>query len=261
MRSLKVCILLICLAACSQKGWNDRLATPQEQQLALQTAQQLRNGDVNELAKISSPQLKPILQHAAAEVRPILTRAQGPFTIETIGVDEVSGEPTTKAFNLEAGSGSNWALAQIVFQGAPGSWNLAGFHVLPANVEPVKANDFSISRRGLLGYIVLLLMVGCVALSLTAVTLIWRRPWLNRRWLWTLGSLFGFAGFALNWSNGTWAILYVNASLLGASATKIGPLGPWILSFGIPIVAIVVIVRWLRGEGRAVDPIQLQADV
>lgn len=255
MRRLLVCVLLICLAACSQKAWNDRLASQEEQQLALQTAQQLREGDADDLAKITEPQLKAALPRAVAGVRAVLAQAQGPLAIETISVSQVNGGPVTKAFNLEAGSGSRWALVQILFEGAPGSWQLAGFHVWPSNIAPSKLNDFSISRRGLIGYIWLGLMFTCVAASVFAVTLIWRRPWLNRRWLWTLGSLFGFAGLGLNWSNGTFAILFINISVPPAQATKGGPFSPWLLSFAIPVVAIIVIVRWFRQARRETDTI------
>jgi hypothetical protein len=241
---------MLCLAACSQKAWIDRLASTQEQRLAIETAQELRDGKVNKLADRAEPQLKAELPRAAAEVRPILARAYGPFAIQTVNVAELNGGPVTKAFTLEAGSGSSWALAEIVFRGAPGSLRLAGFHVLPANSDPSKLNDFNVTQRGLVGYLWLFLMVACVALCLTAVVLIWRRPWLDRRWLWTLGSVLGFAGFGLNWSTGAWAVLFVNVSLLGATATKAGPFAPWILTFGFPVIAVIVIVRWFRETPR-----------
>ena len=94
----------------------------------------------------------------------------------------------------------------------------------------------------------LLLMFASVATCLMGVVLIWRGRWLKRRWLWTLGSLLGFASFGLNWSTGTWTMSFVNVSLLGATATRALPFGPWILTFGISVIAIIVIVRWLRGD-------------
>jgi hypothetical protein len=246
MRNVLVCALLLCLAACTQKGWMDRLATPEEQQTAIDTAQAFRDGDVDKIAPLTEPQLKGDLQRASVEIRPVLERAKGPFSIDTINVVRQSGGPTTKTFTLQAGSDSKWALVEIVFRGAPGSLRLAGFHAWPASSDPSKLNDFNIGQRGFLGYVWLLLMFACVALCLTAVALIWRRPWLKRRWLWTLGSLVGFTGFGLNWSTGAWAILFVNVSLLGAGATKAGPLSPWILTFAIPVVAIIVILRFAR---------------
>lgn len=250
MRAVLFCILLLSLTACSQKAWINRLASTQEQRLALETAEELRDGNVGALAQRAEPSLQPEVPRAAAQVKPILARAKGPFTIQSVNVVEQSGGPTTKAFTVEAGSGSSWAVAEIVLRGAPGSLQLAGFHALPASSDPATSNDFHVGQRGFLGYVWLFLMFTCATLCVAAVVLIWRRPWLKRRWLWTVGSLFGFAGFGLNWSNGVWAILFVNVSLLGVTATKAGPFAPWILTFGIPVFAIIVIGRWLRERRR-----------
>ena len=255
MRIVLVGIFLFVLAACSQKGWIDRLSSTEERRLALETVQELREGDVNKIAQRTEPQLKPDLSRGAAEVKPILARTQGPFSIQTVHVFELSGRPVTKTFMLQAGSGSSWALAQIVFRGAPGSLQLAGFQVWAANSDPSKLNDFRIGRRGFVGYIWLLLMFACAALCVVAVVLIWRRPWLSRRWLWTLGSVLGFASFGLNWSTGAWAVQILNVSLLGVTATKAGPFAPWILTFGIPVIAVIVITRWLRQARREASAI------
>lgn len=258
MRSLLVCVLLMCLAACSQKAWIDRLASSQEQQLAIQTAQDLRQGNLGSISKIAEPALVPELPRAVSEVRPILARTRRPFSIKTVNVSEVNGGPLTKAFVLQTGSGYDWAIVEIVFQRTAGSLQLAGFHAASAKFDPSKLNDFDVSKRGLLGYVWLLIMIACVSSCLIAVVLIWRRPWLKRRWLWTLGSLFGFGGFGLNWSTGASAILFVNVSLLGASATKAGPFAPWLLTFGVPVFAIIVIARWFsarhREAGASVPP-------
>jgi hypothetical protein len=125
---------------------------------------------------------------------------------------------------------------------------LAGLYVNPMRADPAKENDFSIGRRGPLGYAWLSAMALCVATCVWAAILIWRERWLKRRWLWTLGSLAGFGGFGLNWSSGGWAVLPMNISLLGAQAVKAGPYAPWILSFGLPIVAIIVIIRWYKRD-------------
>ena len=254
MRRIIGCFLLMCLVGCSQKAWIDRLASAQEQQLAVQTAQQLRDGNLKAISASAESDLRSELPRAVSQVRPILAKTRGPFSIETVYVAEVSGGPLTKAFTLQAGSGYDWALAQIVFRGSPGSLKLAGFHVLPARSNPSKLNDFRLGARGLLGYVWLLMMLMCAALCILAIVLIWRRPWLKHRWLWTLGCLFGFAGFGLNWSNGAWALLFLNVSLLGATATKAGPFAPWLLTFGIPVFAIIVIVRWFGASHGEPDP-------
>lgn len=246
MRRIWVCAVFLCLGACSQKAWIDHLASVREQQLAIETAQQFRDGATDKIAQIAEPSLKGDVARGVSEVRPILQRAQGPFVIETVNVAQHNGGPVAKTFTLQAGSGTSWAVAEIVFEGTPGSLQLAGFHAWPANSDPSKLNDFRISERGLLGYVWILSMLASVAFCLTSMFLVWRSPWLKHRWLWTLGSLVGFTKLGLNWSTGAWDVQLVNVSLLGAGATKAGPFSPWILTFAIPVVAIVVIVRFLR---------------
>jgi hypothetical protein len=255
LRNTLLAVLLLCLAACSQKAWINRLASDEEQRLAIATAEELRNGDAAKITQQAEPQFKADVPKASSQVRPLLTRAPGPFAIKTVSVVEQSGGSVMKAFTLQAGAGTNWTVTEIVFSGRGRSLQLAGFHVLASSSDPSKLNDFSIGKRGLLGYVWLLLMCVCPALCLTAVVLIWRRRWLKRRWLWTVGSLLGFTGFGLNWSTGAWAFLLINVSALGAGATRAGPFSPWILTFGIPVVAIVVIVRWLRLAQRDADAI------
>ena len=246
MRTGLSCLLLILLAACSQEAWIDRLASAEEQGMAVQVAQEVRDGSVDGLARKSEAELTKDIQQGVVKVRPILAQAPGPFTIKTVNVSQVNDGPVVKTFVLQAGSGSNWAIVDVVLRGPPGSLKLAGFHAARVGSDPSKINDFKIGQNGLAGYVWLVLMGTCVLSCLLAIVLIWRRPWLQRRWAWTLGCLLGFVGFSLNWSNGAWAVQPVRVSLLGAGAMKAGPFAPWILTFGVPLVAIIVIVRWLR---------------
>ena len=248
--SVRLWILLsfLCLAACSQQTMIDKLASRNEQALAINVAQQLRAGRADLIVAEAQPQLASEISRVTPQIRSMLEPVKGPFAIKTANVFKMLNGPTTKTFVLQAGSGSRWALVEVVLQGIPQQMELSGFHVQPFAADPSQANRFHWGDQGLVGYIWLALMLACVLTCLWAVFLIWRRPWLKRRWLWTLGSLFGFAGFGLNWATGAWAILFVNVSLLGARATKMGPYSPWILSFGIPIVAVIVMVRWYRRE-------------
>lgn len=240
--------LLLCLTACTQKGWNDRLASPEEQALALGVADELRSGQIDSLERLATPELRLQLPDYIGRVSPSLKLVHGVFQLQTVGSFNLSGGPTTKTFVVQAGSDERWAVVRIVFQGANSEMRLAGLNVTPVNADPSKMDDFEVGRRGALGYMWLTMMLACACTCIWATVLIWRHRWLKRRWLWTLGSLFGFAGFGLNWSTGAWAILFVNVSLFGAQAVKAGPYAPWLLSFGIPLVALIVIIRWHRRD-------------
>ncbi len=239
-------ILLLCLAGCSQEGWNDRLASAQEQARALRIADQVRAGRLDKISEEATSELRPQLPSYMTQIATLMRSVRGAFHLQTVSSFSLSGGSTTKTFVVQAGSADHWAVVQIVFQGSGNAQQLAGLNVTSFKADRSKINNFEIGRRGLLGYLWLTMMLACACTCVWAVILIWRSQWQKRRWLWTLGSLFGFAGFGLNWSTGAWAILFINVSLLGAQGTKAGPYAPWLLSFGFPVVALIVIVRWYR---------------
>ncbi len=241
-----VLVAFLCFAACSQQGWIDRLASRQEQALVLKTVDQVRAGQIDQLARGAEPALRQQLPSYVKQVAPLLTHVHGDFQLQTVSSFTLVGGPTTKTFIVQGGSDDHWAIVRVVLQESSGEMRLVGLNVTPFDADPSKMDRFEFGRRGSLGYVLLAMMVACASTCVWATVLIWRRRWLKRRWLWTLGSLFGFAGFGLNWSTGSWAILFVNISLFGAQATKAGPYAPWLLSFGLPVIALIVIVRWYR---------------
>ncbi|GAO38238.1 hypothetical protein SCH01S_10_00480 [Sphingomonas changbaiensis NBRC 104936] len=240
-----VALFLLFLAACSQQAMIDRIASRDEQAQVLTIAQELRDGRSSDIEAEVQPQLRSEVPETIEQIRRMLAVVPGPFSIDSVNSVSATNRPTTKTFLLHAGAGDHWAVIDITLQGVPGTMELAGFHVQRVTADPT-LNQFRWADRGVFGYIWLAIMAACPLTCLWAVVLIWRRRWLDHRWLWTIGSLLGYVGFGLNWATGAWAILFVNVSVLGAQALKMGPYGPWLLNFGIPVVAIIVIVRWYR---------------
>jgi hypothetical protein len=248
-------VLLILLTGCTQQGWNDRLASKEEQATVLNIADAARRGDWGFMATAEPAMAQDLTPDLSKRMTTLLRPIPGPFTLQTVSSFTMAGGPTSKTFVLQAGRGSRWAIVTVVMRGRDGLMRLAGLYVDPMPTNPAKVNDFSVSRHGPIGYAWLFAMAACSAICVWATILIWRERWLKRRWLWTLGSLVGFVGFGLNWSTGGWAVLPLYVSLLGAQAVKAGPYAPWTLTFGLPIVAILVIVRWYRRSPRAGDAV------
>ena len=72
------------------------------------------------------------------------------------------------------------------------------------------------------------------------------RTKLNKKWLWIIGTLFGFMKFSINWTTGQIGFSLINFSILGAGIVKSGNVAPWILSFSIPLVSIIFWIRKLK---------------
>ncbi|WP_415641671.1 hypothetical protein [Sphingomonas antarctica] len=60
-----------------------------------------------------------------------------------------------------------------------------------------------------------------------------------------MGSLIGVTSFSLNWTTGIWFFQPIFALLFAAGALRPN-YGPWNISFGVPVVAIIVIIKWIR---------------
>jgi len=61
--------------------------------------------------------------------------------------------------------------------------------------------------------------------------------------LWIIFILFGFVTFSLNWTTGEFEIQLISIKLFGVGIIKLGIIAPWIVSFSIPIGAIIF---WIK---------------
>ena len=105
--------------------------------------------------------------------------------------------------------------------------------------EPLsKAYIFTFKNKGFLHY--LFLFFATLIPIFIIITLIFAiKTKLKNKWLWIIGILFGFIKFSINWTTGQVGFNLINISILGAGFSKPGNIAPWILSFSLPIVAII----------------------
>ncbi|CAM3058839.1 hypothetical protein SPAN111604_01680 [Sphingomonas antarctica] len=183
MKLLALLVALLWLAACSEQTFIDKLATSQEQQTVKQLVQAARAGDVPAVDRYSQPALSPQVPKLVAAVRPVLRLVPGDFKIVGLNVFKMSGELTRKNYTLIGGAGDKWASVTVVMLGTDAEMDMAGFWVQAWNSDPLAANDFSNGQAGGFGYFVLAIAVISFVTCVTAVTLIWRRKWLKKRWL------------------------------------------------------------------------------
>lgn len=245
-------LLMLALAGCSYDSINEQLSTPQERAFAAESVAVARRGDVAGLVARSDPaaraQLTPeLVRQIAAMIPP------GEPALRTVSVESnVVGGVTSsfKAFNYEVGSGNRWAVVQLLVQTAPGKIRVLGLNVQPFSRSPSGELAFGFEGKGAIHCAWLVAMAAALLLSITAAVLAIRTRGVRYRWLWALGSLFSFATFSLNWANGAWIVAPVSFLVLGAAAFQQGPFAPWTLSFAIPVIAIIFLIRRASGVYR-----------
>lgn len=135
-----------------------------------------------------------------------------------------------------------------------GPWSVDGVHVNSIPASEAALGGFALTGKTPLHYAVLSFTVLAPIICLGTAAF----AGVRRRWGWMIGSLFGVGQFAFNWGTGALQFQALNVSILSAGFFK-GPAitDPWILSFAIPIPALLfwVLRKWrLKSIGkRAAD--------
>lgn len=113
-------------------------------------------------------------------------------------------------------------------------------------------NKFTLRNKGFVHYVFLCLAI-LIPIFIIVTLIIAIRTKLKTKWLWIIGILFGFIKFSINWTTGQVGFSLINISILGAGFSKSGKIAPWILSFSIPIVAIIFWYKryWNKKEAEA----------
>lgn len=116
-----------------------------------------------------------------------------------------------------------------------------------------KAHEFSLKDKGFLHYLFLFFAILIPIFILISLIFVIKTKRLKRKWLWIIGVLFGFIKFSINWTTGQVGFSLINISILGSGYSKSGNIAPWILSFSLPIVAIIFWYKryWDKKEADA----------
>jgi hypothetical protein len=169
-----------------------------------------------------------------------------PISIEVIGCNlftNASTQGTTRTTNLsyQIHFPEEWAAGTVVV-GHPGSaMSVLGsqFQAIPDSLQAL--NRFTFAGKSFFHYLVFAV---CIAVpTLILITLIvCIRSRIRRKWLWIIFILLGFVQFQFDWASGHFGVQPLSFALFGASAFRSGPYAPWMLSFTIPIGAIIFVV-------------------
>jgi hypothetical protein len=141
---------------------------------------------------------------------------------------------------------SKWVVASATLSGEPGTFRILAFNVEPLPAPLSELNAFTFKGKGILHYVFLLLTVAAFAVSVFAFVRCLRTPRVKRKWLWAIFTLVGVVAVSLNWSNGTVSIDALRFNLLSASFMRAGWLGPWGITFCIPIGALVFLWKYRK---------------
>ena len=248
LRAATVAVCCLVAAACSRQALLEKVTSPQDRALSVRLIEALQSGD----SAYVSQQLRPDLRPGVAQVFPQMQAATpgGPRAKVTLvsgrsnSVTTVGGASSTHTvLDYEVDKGSRHALVEISLSRTGGATAVEGLHVTPLARALGEAPPFSLAGKGPLQWLFLALVIAAPLTCLGGVVALILTKGVKRKWLWVIGCLFGFAAVSMNWTTGVVAVQPIYLSLLGAMATATPGGEDWTLTFGIPVVAIVVLAR------------------
>jgi hypothetical protein len=137
---------------------------------------------------------------------------------------------------------SQWVLVSANLKGDSGNFRIVGFTIEPLPAPMAQLNAFTFKGKSIKHYVFFLITASVFVSYLAAFIQCLRTKGVRRKWLWALFTLFGVCNFTMNWSTGAVSADSWSVHLLGAGMSRAGQMGPWALTFSIPVGAIVFLV-------------------
>jgi hypothetical protein len=135
-------------------------------------------------------------------------------------------------------STDRWAYYSFILLEENNQYKIISFNFLPTYKSLDNIHDFTLKGKSFLHYLWLTLMILVPIFIILTVIFIIRTP-VKYKWLWILLVIFGVVKFQLNWTTGEFDYQLINFTFFGAGFVKWGVIAPWIMSFSIPLVAII----------------------
>jgi hypothetical protein len=114
---------------------------------------------------------------------------------------------------------------------------ISAFDAKVSETSLAEIHSFSFAKREFAHYLFIAFAI-LVPLFIITTLAFAIRTRLSRKWLWIVAILFGFVKFTINWTTGQLGFQMIGFQLLGAGLSRQGLVGPWTLSFTIPVMAI-----------------------
>lgn len=145
-------------------------------------------------------------------------------------------------------------LVRTVLQQAPDDmqWRIAGFHVQAASTAEIASHKFGAAGKSVGHYLFLAMTALSPLVMVAALVKVVRTSGLRRKWLWGILAFLGLLSLQMNWTTGEVMVNYLTVQLLGAGVMKAAsPLAPWLLTFSLPVGAVLILTGVWANPKRA----------
>lgn len=146
-------------------------------------------------------------------------------------------------------------LANVATLDSAGTWYVTALSARTIPVPYRELGAFRLEGRSPKHYLWLALTILCAAASIGTAAWFATRRNMPGKWQWALAALVGVGASRIDWSTGDSIVQPLHVQLLSAGVTRFGPLEPWVLTFALPLGAIVGLAfyRWLPHDDASPD--------
>ncbi len=227
------------------------MAPDDDEALAKECFEAIRAGEFKTVIDQLDPQLQTTgVESNLTQVASILDHGE-PLSLELVGCNVFSNPDKKRSFLTYQYQFTNaWVIAAITIDTIGGVKRVLSVNVNPIPKSLGELNAFTLSGKGILHYVLLVLAI------IVPIFIIWTlvlciRTKIRKKWLWLIFIILGIFQIKLNWTTGQMGIQPLAVQLFGAGFSKMGLFAPWILSVAIPIGAIVFLIK--RKKLRVID--------
>ncbi len=173
--------------------------------------------------------------------------SDSPTSVKLIGLgyyENLSGKQIEKiSATLEYQFDKHWFLANVAYIKNASEKSLIGIHLtsIPAALEQI--NKVSLLHASFKQYVAFLLFILLPILVLWALLKCVRTQGLKRKWIWILFIIFGFCSFQFNWTTQGLIFHPISFYLFGVSYFRSSIYTPLVMSFSIPVGAILFLIK------------------
>lgn len=251
-------IFLLFLSGCGlSPTMVEDFADDSKEEIATKYIQQIVDGEYEEILDALEPKLKPQLNED------ILSKMS-----EVLGSDEIkeinligynahtfNREPTRYNLTYQYGYGNKWILVNVAFRSlANGKNEIFGLNVYnPMSKSLQDTHRFTFTDKTAIHYLFFVCCIVVPFFILGTLIVCIRTKLKKRKWLWIIFILVGLVSFSINWTTGQWGVRALNIQLFGSGAAAASIYAPWILSFSIPLGAILF---WFRRNKIKIEKVQ-----
>ncbi len=161
-------------------------------------------------------------------------------------------ETRSGTLTYEAHGGPGSALLTVGVARAESSSRITGFRWQAMAAPLADLNAFSLSKRSPAHYLYLVLA------GLSVIACLGGAVWAGVRGMglpWVLLCLVGVGKATINWTTGQQAFSPLSIQLFGAGYFRPGLVGPWFVSWALPLGTIIMLLRW-RARRMTKPPVE-----